>query len=295
MTGHVAHSGVDARWFAARKPLLLVLCLILAGVLALSVHVILLAAGVPFPLPQPPVWARWLHLSLVTGGALALLKLSSPNMDLISPTKQMLILFALLTMIQETLRAAIMPAVITGGWLHSAAQLANPLLRTLILASLCVVVVRWVRGGWSWTVFSLLTGAAGLALTFFARQILAPLLSYAERFARPELYQFPYPFHITLTAYVTFIEAVAGATLVAMLAWDRLPGSLFQRLISMAVLVALLKGVVGGFFVYGFFTGISPLVGLWSWSQFLLEFLALGFLTGLAWHKFGQMVGVAEA
>lgn len=295
MKGRASHSSIKSSWLVARQPILLIIGLILAGVISLSVHVILLAAGTPFPSPQPPVWARWLHLSLVSGGALAILRLSPPNIGQNSLTKQILVLFALLTMIQETLRAAIMPTVITGGWIHSAAQLANPLLRTFIVASLCVVVARRVRGGWSWAGFSLLTGAVGLALTSAARWSLAPLLSYAEKFARPDLYHFPYPFHITLAAYITFVEAVAGATLVVMLVWDRLPGSLLERLTAMAVLVALLKGVVGGFFVYGFFTGISPLVGLLSWSQFLLEFLALGFLTGFAWHKFGQKVDVANA
>ena len=46
----------------------------------MSVHVGLLAAGVPFPLPQPPVWAQWLNEFFMAGALLAFLKLAHPSM-----------------------------------------------------------------------------------------------------------------------------------------------------------------------------------------------------------------------
>lgn len=288
MPGFTASSCDNTARFTPRKPTQLLLSLLLIGVVALSVHVLLLAAGVPFPLPKPPLWARWLHLSLIAAGALAVLRLATASIAHLGVVKRTLILAALLAMIQETLRAA-MPAIITGGWLHSAIQLTTPLIRVMIVAWLCVVAVRWVRGGASWAALALLVGAVGTLINVGIKSYLAPLMSYAEQFARPEIYHFPYPFHITVAAYITFVEAVAGATLVVILVWDHLPGSKFQRLLAAALLTATLKGVVGGFLVYSFFSGASPLMALFSWSQFLLEFLTLGFLTALAWDIFGRM------
>ncbi len=84
------------------------------------------------------------------------------------------------------------------------------------------------------------------------------------------------------------MEAIVGATLMTATVWDQLSGSRMIRLLTLAVLAALVKGVVGGTFIYGFFTGPSVLIGMFSWSQFLLEFLALGFLVGVAWQLFAQ-------
>src|SRR5690606_12552281 len=117
---------------------------------------------------------------------------------------------------------------------------------------------------------------------------MSPLMAYVSPLSSEPLYQFPYPFHVTAAAYITFAEAVLGAALVTILIWNRLPGRRWPRLLILAVLVAALKGVVGGTIVYAFFTGPSWWVGLLSWSQFLLEFLALGLLVGLAWDIYGQ-------
>ncbi len=38
--------------------------------------------------------------------------------------------------------------------------------------------------------------------------------------------------------------------------------------------------------IYPFFMTQSLLLGMLSWSQFLFEFLALGFLVALAWARF---------
>jgi hypothetical protein len=52
--------------------------------------------------------------------------------------------------------------------------------------------------------------------------------------------------------------------------------------------VALLKGVIGNTLLYSAFTGGSVLLGVLSWSQFVLEFLVLGALIALAWDAFGR-------
>lgn len=261
--------------------------LLAAGFLALSIHVVMLAYGVPFPIPQPPLWAKWLHLTLVVGGTLAVLQWAAPGFARLRLVKRMLITFAMIAMLQETMRVTIMPVVVTGGWLQPVIALASPLARILVIAMLCVVASRWLRGTATVMFAAPLVAAAGTAANLALGWALSPILQYASRFARDDLYTFPYPFHVTAAAYVTYVEAVAGAALMTVLVWNQFPGSRLARLLMLAALAALIKGVVGGTFVYGFFTGSSAAMGLFSWSQFLFEFLALGFLVGLAWHLFG--------
>lgn len=81
---------------------------------------------------------------------------------------------------------------------------------------------------------------------------------------------------------MTFVEAVIGTALITILVWNQLPGSRAIRLLLLAALAALIKGVAGGTFVYGFFTRSSAATKIFNWSQLLFEFLALGFLVGLA-------------
>lgn len=54
------------------------------------------------------------------------------------------------------------------------------------------------------------------------------------------------------------------------------------------MLVALIKGMAGSTALYSAFTGETVLRGVISWRQFLLEFLTLGALAGLAWDAFGR-------
>lgn len=277
-----------------RRPLALVVGLLAAGFVALSIHVVMLAAGVPFPIPRAPLWARWLHLTLIVSGTLAFLRWTAPGFGRLTLLKRTLITFVTIAMLQETLRATIMPVVVTGGWLQPVIALVAPLVRTLVIAALCVVASRWVRGGMTVIIAAPFVAAAGVASNQALGWMLSPILQYASRFARDDLYAFPYPFHVTVAAYVTFVEAVAGAALMTIVVWNQLPGSRMTRFLVLAGLAALIKGVVGGTFVFGFFTGSSAPLGIFSWSQFLFEFLALGFLVGLVWDLFGERVQPAE-
>lgn len=106
--------------------------------------------------------------------------------------------------------------------------------------------------------------------------------------SREDLYVFPYTFHVTVTAYATFAEAVVGATLLTMVLWNGLPERRAARLLILAILTAAVEGVVGYTLLYSPFTAQSVAVGALSWSQFLLEFLALGTFVGIAWDAFGR-------
>lgn len=275
---------------APRQPLLLAASLALAGAIALTIHVGMLAAGIPFPLSQPPAWARWLNLSLATGAVFVVLRLAGPDFARRGFLARTLIVFALLLTIRETARAGIMSGVVTTGWAYSALGMIEPVTRLLIQAVLCVAAVRWVRGGVTLVIAALATAAVCLGGQALAGMALAPLMEHFAWLARPAQYVFPYPFHVTLAAYVTMLEPVIGAALLLALVWHRLPGTKMARLLASALLVALLKGIVGVTFLFGFFMKQPPLEGMLSYSQFLFEFLALGFLAALAWDAFGPGV-----
>lgn len=270
-----------------RKPGLLAASLVLAGFAAMSVHVGLLAVGVPFPLPKPPVWAQWLNEAFIAGGLLIVLKLAHPNIGHRSGMSRTIIAFVIMAAIQETLRVGVMSGVVTGGWAYSAIGLIRPLMRVVIVALSCVVGVRWVRSAPSLLIAALAIAAISTAARKFVAYALEPVIQHFAWLSRPDLYAFPYPFHVTVAAYLSFAEAVAGSVLMTMLIWDELPKSKPVRLLTIALLVALIKGVVGNTLLYSAFTGPSVLLGALSWSQFLLEFLVLGCLVGLAWDAFG--------
>ncbi|GAB3046344.1 hypothetical protein [Stenotrophomonas tumulicola] len=270
-----------------RKPLLLAASLALAGVAAFSIHVGMLAAGVPFPLAQPPTWARWLSNALVASALLVLLRLAHPRVGHMGVLARTLIIACILMAIQETLRARIMTGVVTTAWMASALSLVRPVASALLLSLLSVIAVRWVRSAASLAIAALVVGAAYVALQLLLGLVLSPLTELVASLGRPEAYAFPYPFHVTFLAYLTFAEPVMGTAALLMLAWDRLPASRPARLAVLALMVALVKGVVGMTFLYSFFMTQPPLPGMLSWSQFLFEFLALGALAGAAWKAFG--------
>lgn len=269
------------------RPLLLLASLLLAGAIALSIHVGMLAAGVPLPISAPPGWARWLNLSLAIGAVLVLLKLAAPQLRHRSVLARTLITFAILLTIRETVRGAVMTGVVTSGWIFGALGLIEPWIRLLIVAMACVLAVRRVRGAFSLVGIALATGGVCFGAHMLVGMALAPLAEYAAAFGRPDQYVFPYPAAVLVPAYLTMIEPVLGATLMLTLAWNQLPASPVARLLSCALLVATVKGTVGLTFLFSFFMQQPPLAGMLSHSQFLFEFLALGFLVGLAWDSFG--------
>lgn len=78
--------------------------------------------------------------------------------------------------------------------------LAGPLARTLVIAALCAVASPWVRGTVTVTLAAPLAATAGFAANFALGWGLSPILQYASRFAREDLYMFPYPFHVIVAA-----------------------------------------------------------------------------------------------
>lgn len=271
---------------------MLVLALAIAGALALTIHVAMLSGGVPFPVSKPPAWARWANMSLVIAAVLAFLRLlrrlrrAQPGIQRF--LAHTLLSFVILATLRETFRAAIMNGIVTGGWVYSAAGLVDPLLRTLVLSVLCAAAAAWVRNAWTLILVALVTTALYMGAQTLCGLALAPFKAEIAPLAQAARYTFPYPFHVNVAAYLTFLEPVSGTALLLALVWQQLAKSMLGRLLAAALLVALLKGVVGAVALYSFFSQQGPLLGMLGYSQFLFEFLALGFLAGLAWHAYGH-------
>lgn len=127
--------------------------------------------------------------------------------------------------------------------------------------------------------------------------IFAPFADLKTHFAyldRPEVYSFPYPLSFQIPAYLMFHEPVIGAAVLASLIWDQLPGPVLVRALTLELLVAFIKGVVVMTLLFSFFMEVTPAAGMLSFAQFLFEFLALGFLTGVAWNRFGPSTRIAR-
>lgn len=260
-----------------------------AGFVALSVHVGALLLGVPFPISSPPSWARWLNGFSSYVGLLIILLLARPKLQGLRFVSQALILFAIVAAIRETLRGTVMNGFASKAYAYAFLALPDLLLRSLVVALICTTAMRWVRSHMSLVVTAILITSF---MTFAGPIIFAPLSSLQAHFAyleRPEVYEFPYPLSFQIPAYIMFLEPVAGATALAYLIWDRLPGTPVVRALILALLVSLVKGLVGMMLLFSFYMDMSPLAGIVSYGQFTFEFLALGFLTGLAWHRFGPV------
>lgn len=265
----------------------LLLGLAAAGIVALSIHVVMLSLGVPFPSAAPPTWARWLNSASSAIATLYFLNLARPRIERWGFLPRLLITFVVLVTVRETFRSAIMAGVVTSAWTFSAISMLPVALAGLfILALLCTIAMSWARS-------SLIMGVVGLVVSgiyVFVQpligQAFAPVIESFAALSHDDLYTPPYPLVVMIPAYLTFAEAVLGATIIAALIWDQLPAGRWKRAMIVALLVSLVKGVIVATFLFSFFTDGSVARGVLSYSQFLFEFLALGLLTGLAWGKF---------
>jgi hypothetical protein len=270
-----------------RQPAKLVVSLVLTGVVALSIHVCLLAAGVPYPNLHPPRWAGWVnHMGSVLA-LLTVLHMARQHRQSFNFPMALILSFIILFTIRETLRGMVMNGVVTTGWIFSFVPLPAAIVKTLVLAALCALAARWIRPYPALLLAGI--GVAGLnwVVQTGITSLFAPVEAHFSYLGRPDAYQFPYPGAVMIPAYLTFAEPVIGATLVAALIWHNLPGGRGLRSLALAILVALIKGVAIATFLFAFFSETSVATGMASYSQFLFEFLALGALSGLAWSAFG--------
>lgn len=265
----------------------LILAALIAGVIALSIHVVMLQGlGVPYPEDSPPLWTRWLNLAGTTTALIAVIRLAGPRLG--GAGRAILTTGLALVMIKESLRGAIMTGVVTSGWAWAPLALLPGVLLGLATAAVCVLLGRWARSPLLVVLTGMVAGGLTLVLQPLIGIAVSPLMAQFAHLAHPEVYQTPYPWFVLIPAYATFAEPVIAALILAALIWDRLPRPLPLRLVTFTLLVVLLKGVLVRAFLFAAYMDAPYVEGLLSQSQFLLEFAALGLLIGLSWHAFGE-------
>ena len=258
--------------------------LAVAGVLGLSVHVIMLQVlHIPFPQDDPPYWARLLNIAGMAIAVLIFLDLARPALEGRSFVARWLILAALLAMLRETVRGAAMAGVVTTAWTFSLAQMLVPILLWLAIGLLCTAAAPWLRSLWSKVLGGLVIAAAALWLSPAIGAALSPLFEALAPLAHPDVYELPYPWQVMIPAYLTYAEPVIACALIARLVWDRLPAPPAQRLALFVALILFMDTMVLRTFLFSFFSGGPLGAAMLSESQFMLEVLVLAALTGLTW------------
>ena len=258
--------------------------LAIAGIAALSVHVVMLQVlQVPFPEDDPPYWARLLNNAGMVFAVFLFLDLARPVLAGRGFVTRWLLLFALLAMLRETLRGAVMGAVVTTAWTFSLVQLLVPLTLWLAIALMCTIAAPVLRPVWSKLLGAVVIAAIALWLSPIIGGAFSPLLQSLAHLSHPDVYDLPYPWQVMIPAYLTFAEPVIACAVIAYLVWPRLPSPPALRLASFVLLILFMDTMVLRTFVFSFYIEAPIGIALLSESQFLLEFLTLATLTGLVW------------
>lgn len=271
------------------------LALVVTAFCALSVHVIMLQwLDVPYPIDHAPLWAKWLNIVSVVAGVLAFLRFSRPSLGPLRRLNRFVIVAALYAACHETLRFYIMNSVVTTSWAFPAIQLIQPLLQAVVISFLCAVAIRWARSLAHYIVISLIVGGIILLANMLIDAALAPLFAHFSYLSHADVFQEPYPLEVLVPAYVSFLEPVIAAAIMAKLTWAELPSGRVCRILTFAILMLAIRGIAVRPFLYCFFMAGPPLSGMVSQSQFFLEYLVVGLAVGTAWEAFAASRAPAE-
>ncbi|MGG1946408.1 hypothetical protein AB1286_16555 [Trinickia sp. NRRL B-1857] len=267
------------------------LSMAVTGVLALSVHVVMLQVlHVPYPgaalrtkLPEilngaVMIWAAtWVYDVLRTRwtGRSALFCFAT--------------LFVLLAGLNETLRAAFMSGYCSTQapvrWLIGLLASLRPLGAYAVAAAFAAGLARFRSKQ------ARLCGSAVAAV--LSAYLIAPVLGAADAVIRTYAEQWmpaggwcvlPYGPDVLIPAYLTFIEPVLLCFVCAALVWDRLPAGALWRTAGFVLLILALKRHVLASFLYAIYAPGPALTALASAGQFSLEAAALGWLTAVSWR-----------
>lgn len=251
---------------------------IVTGVLALSLHVFVLAAlNIPTPQsPPPPGVLTWID---GVGRVVAVVLICRYTIDGLrergwSAGKAALVPFVLFAMFSEILlRDNLMNIVVSQSFAYPAIAGLIRLVPLLVLFALCALVATHVRDP-RWLVPA--TIAVWACMKYVAatplKTFMKNALSHAAALQRPEVYSPPYDWHVYIPAYLTYAEPVIAIFLLLALMWDRLPGRNGHRCALMLLMLLLAKGLV--FTPLAYAVASPPgtrLIALLAMGQFTLE------------------------
>ena len=252
---------------------------------SLSVHVVMLQVlHVPFPVEQVSPWAALLNAAASFWALLTVYQLARPKLGRYGFWRRALLIGALYAMLAETVRGALMNAVVTTAQGFSLLALL-PKACYFTAAGLLVVGLapRLTKGWHGLLAASFITVVLQLGLiplvAWLTHFITAPL-AYLDH---EEVFHLPYGWHVLVPAYLTYAEPVAAALVLAALTWNQLVPSPAGKLLQYVGLILLLKRVLFRAFLYSFYAQVGWPVAFLRESQFLLEALVLAALAGLTW------------
>ncbi|MCU1321793.1 MAG: hypothetical protein JWM43_1442 [Acidobacteriaceae bacterium] len=261
---------------------------LLTAILALSVHVVMLQGlHVPYPsgFPHTGIGA-WLNAAPSVLGVIFIYTLASNALKRRSLVARSLVLFLVITMLQELFfRAPIMNGVVTTAWTFSFLSNVPSLLNWLLLSFLIVAIAPLLKNIWLQVL-----GATALYLLVFIEckpliaRAYAPVLTHFSFLAHDEVYGLPYGMHVLVPAYLTYAEPVLAALLVAALIWDSLSPRIPVRFLQFTVTVLLVRHVLFAPAIYPFYAKVPVITALASMGQFTLETIALSLMSALTWH-----------
>ena len=270
--------------FTPRTAALLAVGFAITLIGSLSIHVVMLQGlGVAFPdNGVVPKWAAVVNTVLSIGALAAAFQLARPALHRSSIVAQGLAVSIVYAGLKETLRGAVMNAVVTTAWAFNLAKALSPLVYSLSVGfSVAYLLASSLRPSRKLVGVFLL----GLAAPLIIRPLVGAATDYVLQplagLDHAEIYTMPYGWQVLVPAYLTYIEPVAASFLLAALIWPRLGGGVAMQLAQFGLIVALIKGVVLPTLVFSLFLPMSVPQAMLSEGQFLLEALGLAFLTGL--------------
>lgn len=265
--------------------------------ISLSIHVVMLQVlRIPFPdFAGASVWLRLLNLTLALFALTVLITAAQPRLGRFSKAAQCLIVFLLYAMLKESFRSVLMNGVVTTAWRFDIVTGLPSLAYSLVVSSLLVFLTPLLRTLWvRIAAAAALAGIATFALRPALGMLFAPAMKAVEQLDHPEVYGFPYGWHVLIPSYLTFAEPVIACMLIAMLTWERLSAKPGLRMLQFCLLIVSLRGMLLPTFLYSFYSKAKLLPAMVSESQFLFETLALAALTALVWHLFGRTQRTAK-
>jgi hypothetical protein len=265
------------------------LCLgfLVAGILALSVHAVMLQVlNVPFPdMSVVGVPYRYLSRCFMVLGLIYLCERSANSIGK-SPLKRWVLLFLLFQMLSEEIfRAPFMAAYCTTAWIFPFVSQLPRWLSAALLAALIVLATPWLRLVWQKLLGAVVLAAvATFALTPLCSAVFAKLLESLSYLAPTgEWCTLPYGWKVLVPAYLTFVEPTIACFIAAALVWRRLSPSSGWRFLQFTVMIVAIKNQLITPFVYALLAKEPGLGALASDGQFALEALVLAVMTGVAW------------